>query len=119
MMVLDDFGIPTKSEVQHLPEMISKYNYADNQPAQQQPAPIERAYAPPIQQAYPQQTPSVVVVQAPAPAPTVIQQQAPAPMASQQPPIVVQRPQVIYGYPPPPVAYPYPPIAYRGYYPAY
>jgi hypothetical protein len=119
VMVLDDFGIPTKSEVQHLPEMISKYNYADNQPAQQQPAPIERAYAPPIQQAYPQQTPSVVVVQAPAPAPTVIQQQAPAPMASQQPPIVVQRPQVIYGYPPPPVAYPYPPIAYRGYYPAY
>ncbi len=125
VMVLDDFGIPTKSEVQHLPEMISKYNYADNQPAQQQPAPIERAYAPPIQQpapiqqAYPQQTPTVVVVQAPAPAPTVIQQQAPAPMASQQPPIVVQRPQVIYGYPPPPVAYPYPPIAYRGYYPAY
>ena len=45
VMVLDDFGIPTKSEVQHLPEMISKYNYADNQPAQQQPAPIERAYA--------------------------------------------------------------------------
>ena len=35
VMVLDDFGIPTKSEVQHQPEMISKYNYADNQPAQQ------------------------------------------------------------------------------------
>ena len=52
VMVLDDFGIPTKSEVQHQPEMISKYNYADNQPAQQQPAPIERAYAQqPVQQA--------------------------------------------------------------------
>jgi hypothetical protein len=124
VMVLDDFGIPTKQEVQHQPEMISKYNYADNQPAQQQPAPIERAYAQPvqqaapIQQAYPQQAPSVVVVQAPAPAPTIIQQQAPAPMVVQQAPIVVQRPPVVYGYPPP-VAYPYPPIAYRGYYPAY
>ncbi|HXC97192.1 MAG TPA: hypothetical protein VNU92_15940 [Edaphobacter sp.] len=123
VMVLDDFGIPTKSEVQHQPEMISKYNYADPTPTQQ-PAPIEHAYAQqpvqqvPVQQAYAQPSPTVVVVQAPAPAaPTIIQQQAPAPVY-QQPPIVVQHPPVIYGYPPPP-AYAYPPIAYRGYYRAY
>jgi hypothetical protein len=57
--ILDDFGIPTKSEVQHQPEMISRYNYADPTPAQQpvqQAAPIERQYAP--QQSYaPQQQP--------------------------------------------------------------
>src|SRR5215469_216816 len=41
VMVLDDFGIPTKNEVQHQPEMISKYNYADPTPAVQEPAPIE------------------------------------------------------------------------------
>src|ERR1700758_4215072 len=41
VLILDDFGIPTKSEVQHQPEMISKYNYADPTPAQA-PAPIER-----------------------------------------------------------------------------
>src|ERR1700733_3746895 len=68
--VLDDFGIPTKNEVQHQPEMISKYNYADNEPQQQAAAPIERAYpqqlAAPVQQAYaPQPSPTVVVVQAP------------------------------------------------------
>ena len=120
VMVLDDFGIPTKQEVQHQPEMISKYNYADNQPERQQPAPIERAYAQqpvqqaPVQQAYAQPNPTVVVVQAPAPAaPTIIQQQAPAPMIYQQPPMVVQGPPVVYGYPPPPGAYAYPPIAYR------
>jgi hypothetical protein len=126
VLLLDDFGIPTKQEVQHQPEMISKYNYADNQPAQQQPAPIERAYAQqpvqqaPVQQAYAQPSPTVVVVQAPAPAaPTIIQQQAPAPTIYQQPPMVVQGPPVVYGYPPPPAAYAYPPIAYRRYYPAY
>src|SRR5215472_950712 len=58
VMVLDDFGIPTKSEVQHQPEMISKYNYADPTPSQeaapieraqpvQQPAPVQQAYAQP------------------------------------------------------------------------
>src|SRR5579862_5926521 len=51
--ILDDFGIPTKSEVQHQPEMISRYNYADPTPAlQQQPAPIERSYQQPVQQSY-------------------------------------------------------------------
>jgi hypothetical protein len=30
--VLDDFGIPTKAEVQHQPELISRYNYADPAP---------------------------------------------------------------------------------------
>jgi hypothetical protein len=99
--VLDDFGIPTKSEVQHQPEMISRYNYADPTPAQQ-PAPIERAYqqpvqqsyAPPVQQAYAQPNPTVVVVQAQAPAPTIVQQ---------APPVVRQSPPVVYyGYPPPP-----------------
>jgi hypothetical protein len=115
--ILDDFGIPTKSEVQHQPEMISKYNYADPTPAlQQQPAPIERSYpqpvqqsyAPPpqqsyqpVQQAYAQPSPTVVVVQAQAaPAPTIIQQPAPV-VVHHYPPVAY------YGYPPPPSAYPY------------
>jgi hypothetical protein len=105
--LLDDVGIPTKSEVQHQPEMISRFNYADPTPApvERQSAPIQQAYPQPVQQSYApqpqyqQQSPSVVVVQAAAPAPTIIQQQAP----------VVVRPHVVYGYPPPP---PY------GYYPA-
>jgi hypothetical protein len=124
VMVLDDFGIPTKSQVQHQPEMISRYNYADATPAQQaapiervsaaQPAPIERAYAQP---AYSQPSPTVVIVQAPAQAAPVFQQPAP---------VVVEQPPVFYGYPPapaayvyPPLAYGYPPIAYRGYYRPY
>jgi len=118
VLLLDDVGIPTKSEVQHQPEMISRYNYADPEP-ERQPAPIERSYAQPmqqaapIQQAYAQPSPSVVVVQAPAPAPTIIQQQSPPVVVRQQPPVV-------YGYPPPAYAYPPPPVAYpRYYYPAY
>ncbi len=118
--VLDDIGIPTKSEVQHLPEMISRFNYADPtptvQPAQQE-APIQRQYPPqqvqqsyapppqqyaqPVQQAYVQPSPSVVVVQAQAPAPTYIQQPAP---------VVVNRP--VYAYPPPAYYYPPPPYGY-------
>jgi hypothetical protein len=116
--VLDDFGIPTKTEVQHQPEMISRYNYADPTPAQQpvqQAAPIQREYpqqsyaAPVQQQSYAQPNPTVVVVQAQAPAPTIIQQAAPV---VRQP-----RPVAIYGYPPPPV-YGYPPPPY-GYYRSY
>jgi len=125
VMLLDDIGIPTKSEVQHQPQMISKYNYAAPEPTQQpieraQPAPIERvqpvaaersyAQLAPVQQAYAQPSPTVVVVQAAAPAP-----------------VVMQQPQVGYGYPaaayayppPPPMAYGYPPAAYRYYYPPY
>jgi hypothetical protein len=125
VMVLDDFGIPTKSEVQHQPEMISKYNYAD--PTPQAPALVERSYAqPPPQQAapvqqpyyqpsyYPQPNPSVVVVQSPAPA----VQQAAVPVVVQQPPAVYGYPPVVYRYPPPPAAYGYPPPGYR-YYLAY
>jgi hypothetical protein len=114
VMVLNDFGIPTKSEVQHQPEMISRYNYADPEPARQ-PALIERSYAQPvqqaapIQQAYAQPNPTVVVVQSPAPTPTVIQQAAP---------VVRQQPSVVYGYPPA-YAYPPPPVVYPRYYPAY
>lgn len=111
VMVLDDFGIPTKKEVQKQPEMISKYNYADNETERQPPAPIERAYAQPasqaapVQQPYAQPSPTVIVVQAPAPAaPTIIQQQSPPPV------VVQQQPSVVYGYPP--VAYAYPPAAY-------
>jgi hypothetical protein len=113
--LLDDVGIPTKSEVQHQPEMISRFNYADPTPAvQQQPAPVERSYPQPVQQSYappyPQQNPSVVVVQAQAPAPTYIQQAAP---------VIVQQPRpVVYGYPPPPPPYGYYPAPY-GYYRPY
>ncbi|WP_353062312.1 hypothetical protein RBB77_13505 [Tunturibacter psychrotolerans] len=115
--LLDDVGIPTKSEVQHQPEVISRFNYADPTPAvQQQPAPVERSYPQPVQQSYapppyyPQQNPSVVVVQAQAPAPTYIQQPAP---------VVVQQPRpVVYGYPPPPPPYGYYPPPY-GYYRPY
>jgi len=115
--LLDDVGIPTKSEVQHQPEMISRFNYADPTPAvQQQPAPVERSYPQPVQQSYapppsyPQQNPSVVVVQAQAPAPTYIQQPAP---------VIVQQPRpVVYGYPPPPPPYGYYPAPY-GYYRPY
>jgi hypothetical protein len=114
--VLDDFGIPTKNEVQHQPEMINRYNYADQSSAQQ-PAPIERItpqpaqqsyapppqqYAPPVQQSYAQPSPTVVVVQAQAPPPTIIEQ---------APPVV--RP--VYYYPPP--VYPYPPPPYPYYRP--
>jgi hypothetical protein len=129
--VLDDFGIPTKSEVQHQPEMISRYNYADPTPALQ-PAPIERAYAQPtqqpapVQQAYAQPSPPVVVVQAQAP--TVVQQAPPVMMQQQQqqapavyyrPPVAAYPPPPPPGYGYPPVAYMYPPIAYRGYYRTY
>ncbi|WP_035348936.1 hypothetical protein [Edaphobacter aggregans] len=123
VMLLDDIGIPTKSEVQHQPQMISRYNYAESEPPPQpieraQPAPIERmqpvaaerAYAQPapIQQAYAQPSPTVVVVQAAAPAPVVMQ----------QPPVIYGYPPA-YAYPPPPPAYGYPPVAYRYYYPPY
>jgi hypothetical protein len=129
VLVLNDFGIPTKNEVQKQPEMISKYNYADNEPQQQAAAPIERAYpqqmaAPSYAQpayaqpAYSQPSPTVVVVQAPSP--TIIQQQAPAPVYA-YPPVAYAYPPppppVAYGYPP--VSYGYPPVAYRGYYRPY
>jgi hypothetical protein len=112
VMILNDFGIPTKAEVQHQPEMISRYNYADPEPAQQSvqqaAAPIERNYAQPAQS-----QPTVIVVQPPAPAPMVIQQ--PAPVVYGYPaPVVYGYPPVAYGYPPPPPAgYGYPPVAYR------
>ena len=123
--VLDDIGVPTKDEVQHIPELVSRFNYADPNPSagQQEPAPIERAQPAqqpvqqqppaPIQQAYAQQpsTPTVIVVQAP-PA-TVIQQQAPAPQVIQQPPPIVQQPVYYPAYPPAPVYY------YPRYYPRY
>ena len=128
VLMLNDFGIPTKNEVQRQPEMISKYNYADPAPEQQQAAPIERSYAQPMQQAAPiqqayaqpyvQPSPTVVVVQAPAP--TIIQQAAPPVVMQQQAPVVYGYPPPAYAYPPPPpppVAYSYPPVAYRYSYP--
>src|ERR1700734_3713870 len=80
--VLDDFGIPTKAEVQHQPELISRYNYADNQPTQQEAPPAARPayyaqpqqqeappqpYYAPIGQSYTTPTSTVVVVQPQAP----------------------------------------------------
>jgi hypothetical protein len=122
LKLLDDVGIPTKSEVQHQPEMISRFNYSDPTPAVQQPTPVQQApvqqapvqqpyysqqsYAPPP--AYAQPAPSVVVVQAQAPPPTIIQQPAP----------VIVRPHPVYAYPPPPPPYyGYPPAPYAYYRP--
>ena len=78
-----DVGVPTKQEVQHQPELVSRFNYSDPDPAPgqqadtQQPAPIERQPPPmqqpqyqqpaPLQQAYAQPAPQVIIVQAPAP----------------------------------------------------
>ncbi len=115
--LLDDIGLPTKQEVQHQPELVSRFNYADNQT--QDAAPVERAYAQPQQyapqqqyapvQQYAQPSPTVVVVQAPAPAPTYVQQ-PPAPVIYQY------GPPVAYAYPPPaPYGYAYPRRYYRPY----
>jgi hypothetical protein len=125
--VLDDFGIPTKAEVQHQPELISRYNYADNQPAQQEtPQPVRQAYVPPPQQqAAPQPyyapvgqsytTPTTTVV--------VVQPQAPPPMMYGYPMPYPYPVPVPYGYgyppPPPPYTYGYAPVAYGGYYRPY
>lgn len=124
VLMLNDFGIPTKNEVQKQPEMISKYNYADNEPQQQAAAPIERAYPQQLapqsyaQPAYAQPSPTVVVVQAPSP--TIIQQAAPQPAVYGYPPVAyaypAPPPPVAYAYPP---GYGYPPVAYRGYYRPY
>jgi hypothetical protein len=109
ILMLEDVGIPTKYEVQHQPEMISKYNYADNQPEQQAGAPIERSYAQPMQQSYAQPMQQSYAQ----PSPTVVVVQQPAPVVVQQQPAVM-RPPVVYGYPPPPPGYYYP-----GYYRPY
>ncbi len=121
--LLDDLGVPTKHEVQHQPELVSRFNYSE--PDQQAAAPIERQQAPapvqqqayqqpaPVQQAYQPQyqqpaNPTVIVVQS-AP-PTIIQQAAA--------PVVVQQPQPRYY--PAPAYYPVPaPYAYPRYYPRY
>lgn len=133
LKLMDDVGLPTKQEVQHQPELVSRFNYSDPTPTvaeRQEPAPVERAYAQPapiqapapIQQAYAQAAPqpsptTVVVVQAPQPQvqqPVVIQQQ-PAPVIVQQQPAPV-----VYNYHyPAPVAYAYPPYPYRYYYRPY
>jgi hypothetical protein len=113
VLLLDDIGIPTKKEVQHQPELISRYNYADNEPEQQAAAPVERIVPQqqvqqlaPVQQSYaqPAQNPTVIVVQAPPT--TIIQQAAPA--------VYAYPPQVVYSYPPPPPMYP-PAAYYRRY----
>ena len=142
--IMDDFEIPTKTEVQHKPELISRYNYADPAPAQQTAAPIERAYAqpaqqvsapversyaqlaqqqaPPMLQTYAQPNSTVVVVTNPTP--MFYGYPAPAPVYPYPPPAYSYPP-----YPPPPAVYPYapqvsygygyPPPAYGGYYRAY
>jgi hypothetical protein len=134
LKLLDDVGLPTKQEVQHQPELASRFNYSDPTPTvaelPQQPAPIERQSAPmqyqqpaPIQQAYAPQQPSpttVVVVQAPQPQqqPVYIQQAPPVVVQQQPAPVVYNNyhypAPVAYGYPPP-SAYGYP-APYRGYY---
>jgi hypothetical protein len=120
--VLDDFGIPTKAEVQHQPELISRYNYADNQPAQQEaPAPARQAYAPQQQEAPPQPYYAPIGQSYTTPTSTVVVVQPQAPMMyGYPPPYYAYPPPPPYGYyPPPPPAYAYPPVAYGGYYRPY
>jgi hypothetical protein len=116
--VLDDFGIPTKAEVQHQPELISRYNYAD--PA---PAPVQQAALQPVQQAPAQPQPYYAPIGQSYTTPTstvvVVQPQAPM-MYGYPPPYYAYPPPPPYGYyPPPPYAYAYPPVAYGGYYRPY
>jgi hypothetical protein len=114
--LLDDVGIPTKSEVQHQPEMISRFNYSDPTPAVQpapvQQVPVQQPYTQPIQQQsyapqpyapQPAAYPPVVVVQAQAPAPAIIQQ--PAPVVVRPYPVAYPPPYYPYAYPPAPYAY--------------
>jgi hypothetical protein len=120
--VLDDFGIPTKAEVQHQPELISRYNYADNQPAQQEaPAPARQAYAPQQQEAPPQPYYAPIGQSYTTPTSTVVVVQPQAPMMyGYPPPYYAYPPPPPYGYyPPPPPAYAYLPVAYGGYYRPY
>jgi hypothetical protein len=106
VLLMEDVGIPTRYEVQHQPEPISKYNYADNQTEQQAGAPIERSYPQQVQPTYaPQAYAQPAYAQ---PAPTVVVVQQPAPVVIQQPQPVVMRPPVVYAYPPPPPGYYYP-----------
>lgn len=123
LKLLDDVGLPTKFEVQHQPELVSRFNYADNTPTQQEAAPIERSYAPAPpayqQQSYqPQPAPVQYAPQAPAPSsPTVVVVQAAAPQPVMQQPYVIQQP-VAYPYmvpPPPPRIYAYPYYRYPMY----
>ena len=101
--LLEDFGIPTKQEVQHQPELVSRYNYADNRtPQTQAPAPVQQAYyqatPAPVQQAYGQPSPTtVVVVQAPAAAPPAAPPVVYNNYSAPQAPVYVP-----YGYPPAP-----------------
>ena len=110
LKLLDDVGLPTKQEVQHQPELASRFNSSDPEPTQQEAAPIERqpaqAYqqAAPIQQAYAQPAPTVIVVQAAAP---------------QQPMYVPYPAPVAYPYPMPMPYAVYPPMRYGPYYRPY
>ena len=124
--LLDDIGLPTKLEVQHQPELVSRFNYADNTPVQQDAAPIERSYAQPSNYAQPQYQPQSYAQpayqpqpayqQPPQTSPTVIVVQAAAPQQpAMQQPYVIQQP-VAYPYmlppPPPPRIYAH---SYYGY----
>jgi hypothetical protein len=127
--ILDDFGIPTKTEVQHQPELISRYNYADNTP--QSPPPQQPAPSPqPVQASYQpvqHQAPMYPEITYTTPTSTVVVVQAPPPMMyGYPPPPVYAYPPPMYGYPPPPpppppmpYGYGYAPVAYGGYYRPY
>ncbi|MCL2659329.1 MAG: hypothetical protein FWD64_02250 [Acidobacteriaceae bacterium] len=100
VLVLDDFGIPTRDELQHRQQVISRYNDDPAPQRQPLPAPTQPEAAP---QAYPQSAP-VIIIQTPAPPPGYI-----------QPPAVVYR----YPPPPPPPMYSSPPVVYGGYFRPY
>jgi hypothetical protein len=124
--ILDDFGIPTKTEVQHQPELISRYNYADNTP---QSAPPPAPQLPPVQdQPVQHQAPMYPEVTYTTPTSTVVVVQPPLlPVMYGYPPPVYAYPPPMYAYPPPPppmMPYGYgyagyAPVAYGGYYRPY
>ena len=124
LKVLDDFGIPTPQEnAVRTPALISRQTPDEpTYQSYQQPAPVQRAYAPeptPVQQQQYQQ-PQQSYQQAPVQNFYIQQPQVqyaqPQVQYVQAPPqtVVVQQPPVVYHYLPPPPAY----YGYR-YYPAY
>lgn len=110
LKVMDDFGVPTKQEIQQEqqpqgPALIPRTSY--EAPVERQAAPVQQSYAAPVQQ------------YAPAPQ-TVIYNYAPPQQQVQYVQVPVRVPYPVAAYPPPPpYAYRYAPRVYAGGYYGY